>query len=75
MIPLMKVPNGKLSVKYCFGVSSKAADGDNLIKSFQDALCERYGFDDRRIYEWQVKKIDVPKGKEFIEFELSTFTH
>jgi hypothetical protein len=35
---------------YESGVSSKASDGDNLIKSFQDTICEKYGFNDRDIY-------------------------
>lgn len=73
MIPLMKIPDGPIAVIYLFGVSSKSADGDNLIKSFQDALCERYGINDRRIYDWRVRKVDVPKGKEFVKFEISTF--
>jgi Holliday junction resolvase RusA-like endonuclease len=64
--------HGKLSVRYVFGVSSKNSDGDNLIKVFQDALADCYGFNDKRIYEWHVKKVDVPKGSEFIEFDIST---
>ena len=69
------ISNGKLRAQYIFGVSSKATDGDNLIKVFQDALAECYGFNDKRIYEWDVTKVDVPKGKEFIEFEISTMEH
>ena len=72
LIPRMQVPDGKLRVRYVFGVSSKASDGDNLIKAFQDVLAELYGFNDKRIYEWHVKKVDVQKGQEFVEFELST---
>lgn len=67
------VPDGPLAVRYVFGVSSTAADGDNLIKAFQDAVAERYGFNDKRIYHWDVTKVDVPKGREFVEFELSTY--
>ena len=67
----LKVPEGKLSVRFFFGFSSKSADGDNAIKAFQDALGEYYGFNDKRIYEWHVKKVDVKKGKEYISFELS----
>lgn len=68
----LEVPDGPLSARYVFGVSSIAADGDNLIKAFQDALAERYGFNDRRIYHWDVTKVDVSRGHEFVEFELST---
>jgi Holliday junction resolvase RusA-like endonuclease len=72
LLPPLKVPlNKKLSVKYEFGVSSKNADGDNLIKAFQDILCERYEFNDKQIYRWEVEKKDVKKGQEYIAFELS----
>ena len=57
-------------VRYEFGVSSKASDGDNLIKSFQDALCEKYGFNDLDIYRWEVEKKIVPKGQEYAAFEI-----
>lgn len=72
LLPRLQLPPGKLAVRYIFGVSSKGADGDNLIKAFQDCIAERYGFNDKIIYEWHVTKVDVPKGREFVEFELST---
>ncbi len=72
LLPRLTIPDGPLAVSYVFGVSSKASDGDNLIKAFQDCLGEHYGFNDKRIYEWHVKKVDVPKGREYVEFELST---
>lgn len=73
LLPPLKVPlNKKLSVKYEFGVSSKNADGDNLIKAFQDILCERYEFNDRQIYHWEVRKVDVRKGTEYIRFEITS---
>ena len=66
----MKIPMGKLGLHYIFGVSSKNADGDNLIKAFQDCLSENYFFNDKDIYEWRVEKKIVPKGKEYIQFEF-----
>ena len=71
LAPKIKVPEGKLSVKYVFGVSTKNADGDNLIKCFQDSIAEIYGFNDKQIYKWQVEKIDVKKGQEYISFEIN----
>jgi hypothetical protein len=62
-----------LAVRYEFGASSKASDGDNLIKSFQDTLCEKYGFNDRDIYSWEIKKKIVPKGAEYAAFELISY--
>lgn len=70
-----KVPQGKLSVKYIFGCSSKGSDGDNLIKAFQDCLAEIYGFNDNKIYKWIVEKVDVKKGEEFISFEINKYAN
>jgi hypothetical protein len=44
--------------------------GDDLIKSFQDTLCEKYGFDDRDIYGWEVEKKIVREGEEHVAFEI-----
>jgi hypothetical protein len=71
-LPKLDVPKGKLAVRYIFGVSSRNSDGDNLIKAFQDALAEHYGFNDRDIYRWEIEKQIVAKGEEFVEFELKT---
>lgn len=70
ILPKLKVPEGQLAVRYVFGLSSKGSDGDNLIKAFQDCLAECYGFNDNRIYKWNVEKVDVKKGAEFVEFEI-----
>lgn len=70
LLPKKTLPQGKLSVYYEFGCSSKGSDGDNLIKAFQDCLCEKYGFNDNRIYQWYIKKVDVKKGREYIDFEI-----
>ena len=73
LLPSMEIPKGKLAVKYIFGVSSKASDGDNLIKSFQDTICEKYGFNDRDIYRWEVEKVIVKKGDEYAAFSIDRF--
>ena len=66
----MEVKSGKLSLFLRFGLSSKNADIDNPVKPFVDCLQKRYGFNDRHIYRLEVTKEIVPKGEEFIEFEL-----
>lgn len=66
----MQIKGGKLSVFLRFGLSSKNADIDNPVKPFVDCLQKRYGFNDRHIYKLTIEKVDVPKGKEFIEFEI-----
>ncbi len=70
LAPKIKIPEGKLKVKYLFGVSTKNSDIDNCIKTFQDALAEKYGFNDKQIYKIEVEKVDVKKGEEFISFEI-----
>lgn len=69
-LPKLQVPEGKLFVHYEFGVSSKGSDGDNLIKCLQDALSEKYGFNDNKIYRWEVEKKDVKKGQEYVSFQI-----
>jgi len=66
----LDVPQGRLKLIVTFGLSSKNADWDNPVKPFQDVLQKKYGFNDREIYEAHVKKVDVKKGEEFIEFSL-----
>lgn len=69
-LPKITVPAGKLKAKYIFGLSSKSADLDNCVKPFTDILQKKYGFNDKLIYEMEIKKEDVKKGQEFIKFEL-----
>lgn len=71
ILPKIKVPEGKLHLKLIFGLSNKLSDIDNPIKSFTDCLQKRYGFNDRHIYKLDVEKIDVKKGAEYIDFEIS----
>jgi Holliday junction resolvase RusA-like endonuclease len=70
MLPKIDIPEGELAIYFVFGVSSKNSDGDNLIKCLQDAIAERYNFNDKRIYEWHVYKEDVKKGQEYIYFDI-----
>ena len=71
LLPKMKVPFGELEVWYEFGLSSKNADGDNCIKQFQDIISSCYGFNDRQIYKWNIEKVIVKKGEEYIKFKIS----
>jgi len=73
-LPKIEIPKGKLFARYEFGVSSKNCDGDNLVKCFQDAIAERYGFNDKQIYKWEFQKVDVKKGMEYIAFSLTEFS-
>jgi len=66
------IPEGKLSVTLVFGFSSKLADADNPVKCFIDILQKKYGFNDNKIYQYSISKIDVDKGCEFIEFKIES---
>lgn len=69
----MKIPNGKLEISYKFGLSNSGADLDNCVKQFQDLLCAKYNFNDNKIYRIMAEKEIVPKGQEFIEFEIKSY--
>ena len=73
ILPKLSIPDGKLVLSIVFGFSSKASDIDNPIKCLVDCLQKKYGFNDNRIYEMNIKKVDVAKGNEFIEFSLSDY--
>jgi Holliday junction resolvase RusA-like endonuclease len=64
------IPPGEKHIRIVFGLSSKNADWDNCIKTFQDVLQEVYGFNDKEISHGEVVKLHVKKGKEFIAFDL-----
>ena len=74
LLPRIDIPEGKLSIHFRFGVSSKNSDGDNLIKCAQDSIAERYEFNDKLIYRWYVEKEDVKKGSEYFEFDIQGIT-
>jgi len=52
-------------------VSHRGCDGDNLIKCAQDSLADKYGFNDNSIYKWEIEKVIVPSGQEYIAFEIT----
>jgi Holliday junction resolvase RusA-like endonuclease len=64
------IPDGPLCVSFTFGFSNRASDIDNPLKPVIDILQKKYGFNDNRIYELNVVKEVVKKGKEFIHFNI-----
>jgi Holliday junction resolvase RusA-like endonuclease len=70
ILPKITVPDGKLKAYLVFGFSSTLSDADNPVKCFVDILQKKYGFNDNKIYEYSIKKVDVKKGEEFIEFSI-----
>lgn len=63
------LPPYKLTLE--FG-TCKMQDLSNNVKGFEDALVNKYGFDDRNIYEINLIKVAVSKGKEYIKFKIET---
>ncbi len=68
-----KLPQPPFEIKLRFGFSSSQSDWDNPIKFCQDALATKYKFNDKLIYKGTVEKVIVPKGKEFIEWDILHF--
>lgn len=66
----MDIPEGPLSLSLEFGFSSANSDIDNPVKMFIDCLQKKYGFNDKRIFELNIKKRPVKKGAEFINFKI-----
>ena len=66
----LKIPDGYLQIYLKWGFSSRSSDWDNPIKSFQDCLQKKYGFNDNRIKKAVVECELVKKGNEFIEFNI-----
>lgn len=66
-------PLERIKLALTFGFSSSRSDIDNPVKPILDILCKKYGFDDRQIYELNVKKHIVKKGNEFILIKIENY--
>jgi len=73
LLPRLKVPDGPLFLIIEFGFSSVLSDTDNCVKLFQDALAEKCGFNDRIIKAHFLDSKIVPKGSEYIKFDLVSY--
>jgi Holliday junction resolvase RusA-like endonuclease len=73
---LLSMPKGKidaeqmLRVEFFFGFSKKASDLDNPVKLLLDIAQKKYGFNDKNVYELNVRKCIVKKGDEFIQMGI-----
>jgi Holliday junction resolvase RusA-like endonuclease len=59
-----------LRVEFFFGFSNKASDLDNPVKLLMDIAQKKYGFDDKMVFELNVRKCIVKKGEEFIHMGI-----
>lgn len=73
---LLTMPKGKidteqmLRVEFFFGFSNKASDLDNPVKLLMDIAQKKYGFNDKNVFELNVRKCIVKKGEEFIQMGI-----
>lgn len=72
LLPKMEIPTPPYQIYFKFGFSNSLADWDNPVKLTQDVLSKKYGFNDKLIRRAIVETEIVKKGKEYIEFELTT---
>ena len=70
LLPRAIIPEGCLRLCIEAGFSNKQADIDNVAKPFIDILQKKYGFNDCQIYELNLNKQIVDKGKEYIRFRI-----
>lgn len=72
-LPRITVPrDGPLMLQIEVGLSNRGADLSNTIKLFEDIMQKHYGFNDNRVYRLVMDKKIVPKGKEFISFDITS---
>ena len=74
LLPKAKKPlPEKIRLELMYGFSSQLSDIDNPTKLILDILCKKYGFDDRQIWEIEMRKCIVPKGEEFIDIGIYSY--
>jgi len=73
LLPNFDIPPSLLKIVYEFGLSNDRADVDNPCKMFTDVLQKKYGFNDSRVYEYLIRKVIVPKGQEYVKFNILPF--
>ena len=64
---------GDLSIEITFGFSNTTSDIDNPLKPLLDILQKKYGFNDRCVYQLNIKKEVVKKGNEFINIKINDY--
>lgn len=73
LMPKAKIdPDQMLRIEFFFGFSNKASDLDNPVKLLLDIAQKKYGFNDKNVYELNVRKCIVKKGEEFIQMGIYT---
>ena len=73
LLPKMKIPDKTpLYLKIKTGFSNRNSDLSNMLKSFEDILCKKYGINDKWNFKILLEKEIVKKGEEYISFSILT---
>ena len=72
ILPTLKSIKAPFKVSIEFYFSNSLSDIDNPLKPFIDVLQKKYNINDRDIFELNVKKFIVKKGKDHINFKIET---
>jgi Holliday junction resolvase RusA-like endonuclease len=65
-LPKLEVPKGALKIEIKVYFKNHLSDIDNVLKPFLDILQKKYKFNDRDIYELEIKKyINKIEGLDF----------
>jgi Holliday junction resolvase RusA-like endonuclease len=73
---MLRLPAGKvdpavmLRLEFFFGFSNVASDLDNPVKLLMDIAQKKYGFNDKMVFELNVRKCLVKKGEDFIQIGI-----
>ena len=67
MLPHYEIPEGELGIRIEAGLS-KRGDLDNVCKPILDILTKRYGCDDKRFIEINLRKKIIKKGEGYFNF-------
>ena len=71
-LPAMRMPEPPYVATFEFGFSNAASDIDNPTKLVLDLIQKKYKINDKHIYEMHLYKTLVPRGQEFISFEIKS---
>lgn len=75
LLPKIKLPEAPYKISFEFGFSNKASDLDNPAKLLIDIMQKKYNFDDKEVYELNIKKVIIKKGAEYFSFKIESVEH
>ena len=67
-----ELPDGDLAIHFRFG-TTRQKDLSNNVKLLEDQIAKHYGIDDRRFAGHTAVRIPVPRGEEFVIFQIVPF--